>query len=297
MYKLRQRFGASTMLMKLIYINIAVFLVLRIIGIGYFVAGSGDMEFLRYVEVPSLPAVLLARPWTIITYMFAQYDFLHILFNMLWLYWFGVIFVEFFSAKQLCGLYVIGGIAGAMLYILAYNLLPPFSGQASSLIGSSAAVIAIVIGISLYAPDYKLNLLFIGAVSLKWIAIVTIGIDLLSIDSANAGGHIAHLGGALVGILFALSIKRGRDITRPVNMVLNLFATMLDRKPRFDRPVTGRRAYHYAPQAKPGGKTAMSSEDEAILDKILDKIKQSGYTSLTEDEKKRLFEVSRKGDK
>lgn len=137
-----------------------------------------------------------------------QYDLLHLLFNMLWLYWFGQLFLLFFNAKQFGGVYILGGLSGAAVYLFAYNLLPYFVAVEGMLLGASAAVLAVVFAVSAYAPDYKIRLLFIGNISIKYIALITVLIDLLSITSQNAGGHIAHIGGALFGFLFALRYKK-----------------------------------------------------------------------------------------
>ena len=142
------------------------------------------------------------------------------------------------------------------------------------------------------APDYRMNLLFLGAVSLKWIAVVTIGIDLLSVTGSNAGGHIAHLGGAAVGAIFALGLKRGHDIMAPLNSLIDAIVNLFRRRPKV-RPARFRASG--APSApRPKAPSAASAADQAELDNILDKIKKSGYSSLTADERARLFDVSRR---
>ena len=219
--EIKNRYNAASLLMRFIYINIAVFVVLRLVGVLSFL-GTGDSNVLvQWVELPADLWLLLRRPWTIITYMFSHYGVLHILFNMLWFYWLGRIFLEFFTPRQLGGLYVLGGLGGAALYIAAYNLLPHLNGSQAMMLGASASVMAIVIAVSVYRPDYQINLLFIGGVSLKWVAIATVFIDLIGIEGANMGGHIAHLGGMLMGLWFGLSIKRGHDITSWINRCID----------------------------------------------------------------------------
>ena len=191
--KLRLRYKQGSVLLKLIYINVAVFIIIRLLAVFLTLFNWDTLNFLSYVEVPSSLSVLLIRPWTLITYMFVHYEILHILFNMLWLYWFGVIFLQYFGEKQMGGLYILGGLAGAVFYIISYNVFPYFSGHQGMMCGASASVIAIVVATAMRVPDYKVNLLFLGAISLKYIAIVTILIDLLSVTSGNGGGHIAHL--------------------------------------------------------------------------------------------------------
>ena len=140
--------------------------------------------------------------------MFAHYDVLHILFNMLCLWWFGKLFLEFFNQRQMTGLYLIGGLGGALIYLLAYNLLPAFTYQRGMLLGASASIMAIMLAVAVKAPNYKVGLLFFGEVSLKWIAIILIFLDFLSIDTQNAGGHISHIGGALTGCAYALAFRK-----------------------------------------------------------------------------------------
>lgn len=279
------------MLTKLLFINIAVFLVLRLSSIILTLAGLDPTPILHYFEVPSDPTMLLYRPWTIITYMFGHYEIFHILFNMLWLYWFGQIFLMVLNARQMLALYLYGGIAGALLYILAYNTMPFFAGHQSWLIGASASVIAIVIATAMRHPNYTLNLLFFGPISLKWIAIVTIAIDLLSITGSNAGGHIAHIGGGIMGFMFAYMLNRGTDITVPLNSAIDSVVNSLK---RIKRPTQVK-----AKKQQTHGQTYTSQQnaresDRNNLDEILDKIKKSGYSALTPEERKRLFDISRR---
>lgn len=289
-----KRFASATMLMKIVVINIAVFLVLNIISIVMIFAGEESGRFIveQWVAMPGNFVRLARHAWTPLSYMFSQIEPLHLIFNMLWLYWFGIVFQLLSTPKRMIGLYLLGGLGGAALYLLAVNTIPYFAGHGGLLIGSSASVIAIVTATAIMAPDYRMNLLFLGAVSLKWIAIVTIGIDLLSVTGSNAGGHIAHLGGAAVGAIFALGLKRGHDITAPLNSLIDAIVNLFRRRPKV-RP--SRFKSSGAPSApRPKAPSAASAADQAELDKILDKIKKSGYSSLTADERARLFDVSRR---
>lgn len=289
-----KRFASATMLMKIVVINIAVFLVLNIILIVMIFAGEESGRFIveQWVAMPGNFGRLARHAWTPLSYMFSQIEPLHLIFNMLWLYWFGIVFQLLSTPKRMIGLYLLGGLGGAALYLLAVNTIPYFAGHGGLLIGSSASVIAIVTATAIMAPDYRMNLLFLGAVSLKWIAIVTIGIDLLSVTGSNAGGHIAHLGGAAVGAIFALGLKRGHDITAPLNSLIDAIVNLFRRRPKV-RPARFRASG--APSApRPKAPSAASAADQAELDNILDKIKKSGYSSLTADERARLFDVSRR---
>lgn len=285
--EMRSGFSRSTMLMKIVWINIAVFVLLRLIAIfGMFSASDGFITFvLNLVEMPSKPAILATRPWTPLTYMFAQYDLLHILFNMLWLYWFGTLFRMRCTSRQMLALYLYGGLGGALLFFAAYNLMPVFSGSTGWLIGSSASVMAIVTATAILIPDFRMNLFLIGSVSLKWIAIATIVLVLVGISGSNAGGEIAHVGGIITGALFATRLKKGTDITRPLNSLLDSIAN-LGKRGRFHTNTASQR---HDSSTKPH----TAADDRRELDIILDKIKKSGYTGLTPDERRRLFELSR----
>lgn len=285
---LKRTFNSGNILAKLIYINVGLFIVIRLVSVILMLFNLGSFPFLQYLQMPSSPELLLYRPWTIFTYMFTHFDFLHVLFNMLWLYWFGGLFLSFFSERQLGGLYLLGGIAGAVLFLLAYNIFPYFRTVApySYLMGASASVMAIVFAVSFYRKDLEIGLFLIGRVKLIYLALFTFVIDLLAITSTNAGGHIAHIGGALFGIWFAMRIKEGKDLTAPMNRLIDRVVNLGRRKPKMR--VNYKRAetdYEY---------NARRQRETADLDTILDKLKRSGYESLSAEEKKKLFDASKK---
>lgn len=294
------KWKSGTWLLKIVFINIAIFIILRLGALICFFANIDYNNILKWVECPSSFSVLTQQPWSIITYMFAQFDVLHILFNMLWLYGFGRLFLEFNSQKQLLALYIYGGISGAALFMLGYSFLPVFNGIDGWLIGSSASVIAIVTAIAILNPDYKVGLLFFGQIALKWIAAITLAIFILGLSGNNSGGNMAHIGGAIAGAFYGLMMRQGKDITKPFNKFLDQCANLFQKIKDFKLTT------HKKPHAKKWDNTAHSSsftsgsnasatpEDHATLDAILDKIKKSGYTALTADEKKRLFDVSKR---
>ncbi|MDR1407703.1 MAG: rhomboid family intramembrane serine protease [Tannerella sp.] len=285
--RIRRFYARGNVLTRLIFINVAVFLAVRLALVGamlFRVEGGG---FLRYLQMPSSPGEFICQPWSALTYMFLHVDFIHILFNMLCLYWFGRIFLQFFSARHLGGIYVLGGIAGGLLFMLSYNVFPYFREvHFSLLMGASASVMGIVFAVAFYRKNYEISLLFIGRVKLVYLALFALLMDLLSVTSANAGGHIAHIGGALFGILFAMQFQRGRDLTVFVNRMIDRLVNLTRRKPRMkvtvNRPETD---MEY---------NARRQEEMKALDAILDKLKRSGYESLSADEKRRLFDASRK---
>lgn len=282
--------------MKLILINIVIFLILRILAFLAVFFHINVSEIMDWLGLPSYLVMLVKHPWTLLTYMFTHYKLLHILFNMLWLYWMGSIFMEFFSPKQLTGLYIIGGLGGAVLFLLLCNLFPDFVGRNHWLIGSSASVLAIVVATAVYVPDYKMGLLFFGEVSLKWIALVSIVFVILSVDhAALLTTCAAHIGGIGVGAWFGWRIRRGRDITRPLNafidFIVGLFNGRSFRKLKFKRSPKNDKLGQNSAQ-KPSSRMADGVNEEE-LDTILKKIKDSGYDALTDEERDKLFKVSR----
>lgn len=293
---IKRAYRQGSMLMKLIFINIGVFVLLHVVALCALLFNLQGADLLQWVELPSDWWLVLTRPWTLVTYMFAHYGLLHILFNMLWLYWLGRIFMEFFSPKQLTGLYLMGGWGGAASYLLTYNLLPYFAGSHGMLIGASASVIAIVVAVAVYAPDYKIGLLFLGEVAIKWVALITVLIAVFSLEGGNAGGNIAHIGGAIVGAWYAMSIKSGRDITRPLNAVIDAVVRIFNGRslPRFERPVRKQASKGTSSQWQDGSHRPADTVSEEELDIILDKIKAAGYDALTDEEKDKLFKASRR---
>jgi len=285
---LKNRFRSGSILVKLLYINIGLFLIIRLGSILLQLFNIDGIFVFQYLQMPSSPELLLYRPWTLVTYMFTHFGFLHLLFNMLWLYWFGGLFLNFFNERQLGGLYVLGGIAGGLLFLLFYNIFPFFhpASSISFLMGASASVMAIVFAVSFYRKNLEINLLLIGRIKLIYLAVFTFLIDLLAITSENAGGHIAHIGGALFGILFALQITRGKDITSFMNSILDRIANIGKRKPKMKVTYHKRENdYEY---------NSRKQAENAEVDAILDKLKRSGYESLSSTEKKKLFDASKK---
>ncbi|WP_407403346.1 rhomboid family intramembrane serine protease [Sodaliphilus sp.] len=299
--ELKRRFNEGSMLMRLIYVNVGVFLVVRLVGIVMIFADCDIDSVLHWLEVPSAWMDALHRPWTVITYSFLHYEVLHILFNMLWLYWLGRIFMEYFNVKQLMALYIYGAIGGAVVYVLASSVLPGLRGMEGYLLGASASVYAIVVAVATYSPNYRIGLLFLGSVALKWVVLAMVLIDLLQMDALSSGGHIAHLGGALVGFLYAMMMRRGHDITAPLNRCIDKIVSLASRRknPGVGGPVGGRAYRGQSAQgtARNTSQSATGKATESDLDRVLEKIKRSGYTALTDEERDLLFSFSRKGKK
>lgn len=285
---LKRRFNSGDMVLKFIYVNAGLFLLTSLVSVFFVLF---ELPFDRWGNLLALPAGLyrlVYQPWSILTYMFMHAGVFHLLFNMLWLYWFGRLFLYFFSSRHLRGLYFFGGLMGGLFYLLAYNVFPYFESAIpfSYLVGASASVLAVVVATAVREPDYEVQFMFVGAVRLKYVALFMVATDLLLMTSENAGGHIAHLGGALAGYWFAVSLRSGTDVTAWINRVIDVF-TPKKRKPKMKVHYGQGRQQDYDFNAR-------KKEQRENVDRILEKLRKSGYDSLTADEKKSLFDASKK---
>ncbi|HLW09190.1 MAG TPA: rhomboid family intramembrane serine protease [Fermentimonas sp.] len=289
--RLKTIYKGGNVLTRLIFINVSVFVILKIIDVVFVLFNIYALDLITFLGVPSHIPLLLNRIWTLITYMFVHEGFMHILFNMLWLYWFGKIFLQYFTGRTLGSLYVLGGLAGAVLYIVAFNTIPYYLDMERGwMIGASAAVMSIVMGAAFYKPDLKLQLLFIGQIKIVYIAIFAFILDFLSLGSpVNPGGHVAHIGGALSGFYFASQYNKGKDITNWMSKILDWFFGLF--KPRMKK--TKMKVSHTKNESDWEYNKRKHNQQEEI-DSILDKLKKSGYNGLSSEEKKKLFDASKK---
>ena len=290
---LKNDFRRGSISQQFIYINIGIFVVTALVAIVGMLFNVGKSSWMEWLELPAWLPQFVKQPWSIVTYMFLHAGILHLLFNMLWLYSFGQLFLMFFSARHFRGLYFLGGFCGGLLYMVAYNFFPYFESYlyGSYLLGASASVLAIVIATAVRNPEYRVNLLLFGQVRLKYLALVMIITDLLFVTSNNAGGHIAHLGGALAGWWFAAGLRKGTDVTKWINGAIDWLSggfriQRVSKKPKME--------VHYGGRSKDYEYNARKKEQNEEVDRILDKLKKSGYQSLTTEEKKRLFDASKR---
>ncbi|WP_395810884.1 rhomboid family intramembrane serine protease [Daejeonella sp.] len=258
-------------------INILVFLAINFFALGEYLFGrqtSGADWLIRQVSVPAYYADLPLKFWTILTYMFAHRDFFHLLFNMLWMYWMGQIFMDFLNKRQFIFIYFSGGLLGALLYVLAYSTIPVFENNAlnSILLGSSASVMAIVVSTATLVPDFTIRLMLFGTVRLKYLALAYFVLDIIGMGGANPGGSIAHIGGAIMGFIFIKQLQNGNDLSKILTKRSKLKVV------------------------KRTGTTTTKNNltDQDAIDSILDKISQTGYESLSKIEKEQLFKASKK---
>jgi len=266
-------FQSGNRLHLLIAINTIIFLALGILSLVDFFAKTGIASLLvTQLSLPANLGDLLYRPWSLVTYMFTQLAFFHFLFNMLWLYWIGIIFLDFLNNRQFIFTYLLGGLAGGALFLALYNLIPSIASGPAVLIGSSGAVYAIVVATATLAPNYTIRLLFFGNVRLKYLVAAFIVLNILGLNGANLGGNLAHLGGALMGFIYIKQLRNGNDWSK-------LF------KPRKTKLRIVKN--HTATT----NKTSFTNQE--YIDSILDKISQSGYNSLSKAEKEALFNAGK----
>jgi rhomboid family protein len=287
---IKSTFRNGSSLTRLIYINVAVFILITLSAVAGYLFNYPDLadKVLRMIAVPSSIKALIVKPWTVITYMFVHQGIWHILFNMLWLYWFGSIFLEYLDQRKLVAVYLLGGISGALVYILAFNIFPAFAGIVgeSVAIGASASVMAIVVAIAAYVPDYTVSLLLLGRIKIKYMALAIFVLASVMDFSVNSGGKLAHIGGALFGYIYTINLRRGHDIGKRLNRIIDYFVTLF--KPRKKLKVTHRKPateYEY---------NKIKAEHQAKINSILEKISKGGYDSLTKEEKELLFKESQK---
>lgn len=271
--------------LRLVLVNIVVFIIVLF-----------SEKLMIWLSMPSMPDSLIAQPWSPLTYMFVHYDFIHLAFNMIILYVFSKLFVMRLSEKQLLSVYIYGGLTGAGLHLALMNLM----AEPSLLLGASAAVMAVVLATAVYTPDFRIHLLFIGPVKLKYVAIFTVLMDLLGVlmsmtDSphrlmANNVAHFAHLGGALYGYLFIRQLRKGHDLSKGFIKLWNWLTALFQRETKM-KVVHRQGCTHKKPPRDDKAYNKVKKANQEEIDRILDKISKSGYESLSKREKDILFKM------
>lgn len=303
---IKQQYRNGNMVTKIILWNLGVFLVTFLLYVSLKI-GNGWVLPPVYQKVIYFFSISndwrhnLTHPYVIITHMFFHAGFMHVLFNMLLFYYFGRIVGDFIGNHRILPLYLLGGLAGAIMYFVTINTLGYGGGGIHYAYGASAAVMATVIAAGTLSPDYLMNLILLGPVKIKYIVAVLFLIDLGGVASdANTGGHFAHLGGALFGWFFIWQLRKGKDWSIPVNQLLSKIQTipsLLSGSGKRPRPTMVYKKDPNTPKSKP--KTTPTSHTDnkshqAKVDAILEKIKADGYESLTQEEKEFLFRASKK---
>lgn len=269
---------------RMIYWNVGLFL-LSVIFFYQFKLGFFD--FPDWLALSSEPSIVLTRPWTLLTYAFLHYGFLHLFFNMMVLNFSSRLFLTFFTQKQYLGLYFLSAVFSGLCFVLSFYLLH----QSSSMVGASAAIMALLVAATTYQPLMEIRLLFIGNVKLWHITAVILLIDLLQIQMNNTGGHIAHLSGAFFGYIYIKLLQNGTDLAKIVNSTLGFFTSMFDKKQ--STPFKKVHVNPKKPVVERKSKIVVKDKAQQQIDDILDKISRSGYDSLTAEEKEFLFKAGK----
>lgn len=272
----------------LLLVNIGFFLLVEFVDVLLFLFNT-HVDFNSFVNtylaVPANLKSLVLHPWTLISYQFVHRQFGHILYNMLMLYFGGRLFTEFLGDKRIVPLYIFSGICGAILFVLFYNIFPAFTPFASNsvTIGASASVLGIFVAIAAYIPEFIVNVFFVFEVRLKFVALFMVILDLISLNKGNAGGHIAHIGGALFGLFYAMQLKKGNDLTSIWDKISKPILSLFKTKSKMEKVYVNKdEAYNSKKKYK-----------QEKIDSILDKISRSGYDSLSKEEKEILFKASK----
>ncbi len=290
--KLRYRYNLANIVEKLIVINIAMFILTFAVNTIAFLLTGNQFSTGFLTEWLSFPKDLLdfaIRPWSIITYAFMHAGIFHILSNMIILYFSGQFFLTFYSPKRLVNFYILGAIFGALIFSLSYNIFPAFQGTGKSyLIGASASVMAVLVGVATKAPNMQVRLSIFGNLKLWWIASFLVVVDFIQIPFGNPGGHLAHLGGALLGYIYTKQLDKGNDIGAWIEDSINWFSNFFktSKSPKM-------KTVHKSKTKAKSQKSTPNKAKQEKVDQILDKISKSGYDSLTKAEKDFLFNAGK----
>ena len=281
---LKYKFQRFTIAEKLIVLNVIFFVIPFFLKTLLYLFNIPSTTFLSWFHLlPSFTEVLY-RPWTLITYSFLHGSFMHILWNMILLYFVSRMYLNLFSEQQFLKNYLLGVLVGGLVFLIGYNLFPVFNGMYPPLVGASAGVMAILIFVATYTPNQEVRLLFIN-VKLQYIGIALVVVDILQIPNGNAGGRLAHLGGAFIGFLYANQLQKGNDIGSGLDRIWNFISSLFVAKKA--------KNMHTVHRSETVSKNKTKNGQQQKIDAILDKISTSGYESLTQEEKDFLFRAGK----
>ena len=281
---LKYKYQRFTIAEKLIVLNVIFFVIPFFLQTLFYLFNIPSTTFLSWFHLlPSFTEVLY-RPWTLITYSFLHGGVMHILWNMILLYFVSRMYLNLFSEQQFLKNYLLGVLLGGLVFLIGYNLFPVFNGMYPPLVGASAGVMAVLIFVATYTPNQEVRLLFIN-VKLQYIGIALVVVDILQIPNGNAGGRLAHLGGAFVGFLYANQLQKGNDIGLGLDRIWNFISSLFVAKKV--------KNMHTVHRSETVSKNKIKNGQQQKIDKILDKISTSGYESLTQEEKDFLFRAGK----
>ena len=280
--KLQYKIGGIAL--RVIYWNIACFLISLVFFYQY---SGGGFAYPEWLALSSDPNSFLFRPWTLLTYAFFHSSFLHLLFNMMVLNFASQLFLTFFTQKQYLGLYILSAIFAGIVFALSYYFL----SYSASIVGASAAIMAILVAATTYQPLMNVRLLLIGNVKLWHITAVILILDLMQLRLENMGGHISHLAGALFGFIFIKLLQNGTDLSVIISRTIDFFVNLFKKSP--STPFKKVHKNYQKPTEKSTSRIVTKDKTQQQIDEILDKISQSGYDCLTKEEKEFLFKAGK----
>ncbi len=293
--ELKFKFQQGNAIIRIIMVNVAVFVVFGIVNtiLSLFNSNAIVVTITEWLILPASFSRFIFQPWSIISYTFFHEGFLHILFNMLWFYWIGQLLQQYLGNPKTYQAYFMGAIVGGLVYMISYHVFPYLipSLEISTARGASAGVLSVVFATATLLPEYELSLFLIGSVRLKYIALVTLLLDLISIPYDNPGGHIAHIAGAFFGIIYIKLLQNGTDLSTIVTNIINFFVNLF--QPKKATPFKKVHVNPKKPVVKTQSKIVTKDKTQQQIDEILDKISQSGYDSLTAVEKEFLFKAGK----
>lgn len=280
-----QQFRNASIPVKIIVVNVLVFIMARLAA---FFAGIPVQRFMSWFVLPDGFTEFITQPWAFFTYSFLHFGLFHLIFNMIWLYMFSKLLLNLFTEKRMLTIYLMGALFGGLLYVASYNLFPVFEGSRSYLIGASASVMALMVFMATYSPNTSIRI-FMFNVRLWHIAAFFVLLDLVRLPgSGNAGGLLAHLGGAMYGYVYARQLMKGNDIGRGFESAIDWLIDLF--KPRRKKPFI---KVHRSGASKVRQTEKDKDDRQKRIDAILDKIGKSGYDSLSKSEKDFLFKAGK----
>lgn len=278
---IKNRYHTGSIIEKLIYINVGIFAVTLLLTVLQGLYKGQPSFIVSWFSLDDNVSELLTKPWSLISYGFLHSGFIHLLFNMIGLYFIGNLFIQYFTQKQALQFYILGTLFGGFFYLFSQNYFPLFEGSSSRLVGASAGVSAIFIGLATYMPNYQINIRFLGYIKLWHLAAVWLAFDFIGLIGPNAGGSFSHLGGSLFGFLY---------VNQASNKKTAIFSSIFSMFKRKEKPL--QTVYKSKNKVQKPVKTI--SPNQKQIDTILDKISKSGYNTLTKEEKDFLFKQGKK---
>ena len=286
--KLQYKIGGIAI--RLIFWNILFFVVPEVV-FALLKLFSVHINYVEYVSLSSNSINLFWKPWSVLSYAFFHSGIIHLLMNMLMLFYAGRLFTTFFTQKQFLGIYILGAIFSGIVYILGYTFLPALMNVNTDMVGASGAIMTVLIATVTYQPFMEVRLFGVWKLPLWQIAFLILFIDMIQLPMNNTGGHIAHLGGALFGFIYIKFLVNGTDLSNIVSTVIDFFVNLF--QPSKKTPFKKVHVNPKKPYAKSTSKIVVKDKSQQQIDEILDKISQSGYDALTAEEKEFLFKAGK----